>query len=320
MKSRSFYVALLGLLLSFVIMLSGCARPSVEKLIMDKDISGLIDALGYDKGDAESYDNDIRKDAYDALIDVGEEAVPLLIKAIKNKNEMIISSAIEILADIKDERAVEPLIDVLDDEALEMKALFALCKIGSIKSIDALMEYSDQDIVKKGGLIEININYCKPAAEGYEVEATPYQSAEPGIHPVVIMDDGEFLGSRMGRFNNDPYNWNEYLPIEWQALGEPGSIQLVLTWGEIEKIILDEVYYGPATDPIIGKRSQEKRLVYLREAVTGRVVTSATLIGEQPDRLPDMVWDDWEDFEYLGKVTPKEVIDWLEEYVVISEK
>ncbi len=299
------------------LILSGCGKPNVQALKSENDITGLINALGYDKGDAESYDNDIRSDAYDALLEIGKPAVDALINAINNNNETIRDSAIRLLGEIKDERAIEPLATALGNEELKSNALYSICRIGSVEAIDILSNYMNEDIVLKGGLVEINVNYVESVCSGQGIEATPYQSQEPGIHPVIIVDERPFESFRAYGYEDDPLNWNEYLPLDWQALGSPQEIELVLCWGDAEEIVIESATYG-TNDPVYGTRAQEKKTVILREAVTGNVIAQADLLGEEPDALPGGVYVT-EDFKYVGGVTPDILIEWLRPYVEITQ-
>ena len=106
-------------------------RPNVEKMKAQKDIKGLIEALGYQK------DSGLRKCAARALVDIGAPAVKQLLTALNVDNVDVRKTAAQVLGDIGDPIAVEPLINALsrdvfydfidDDEGYP----YALKKIGS---------------------------------------------------------------------------------------------------------------------------------------------------------------------------------------------
>ena len=63
-----------------------------------------------------SLDSDAREPSINKLAEIGEPAVPALIKTLKNKNQLVRCGAIEALGNIADVRAVPLLIDALKDE------------------------------------------------------------------------------------------------------------------------------------------------------------------------------------------------------------
>jgi HEAT repeat protein len=75
---------------------------------------------------------DVRKNAASALIKIGEPAVDMLINALENENWRVRWHTAEILGEIKDDRAVKPLINALKDEnnGVISNSIIALCEIG----------------------------------------------------------------------------------------------------------------------------------------------------------------------------------------------
>ncbi len=77
--------------------------PDIPKLKANKNITGLIRALGYQR------DYSIRKDAARALEEIGHPAVEPLLKELNNEEITVRINIIEIFGKIKDPRVIEPL-------------------------------------------------------------------------------------------------------------------------------------------------------------------------------------------------------------------
>ena len=85
-------------------------KPNVEKLKEEKDIEGLIDALGYRKESVKVEHAVVRENAADALGEIGSKrAVEPLIKTLQDKAWGVQYTAIEALGNIADPRAIEPI-------------------------------------------------------------------------------------------------------------------------------------------------------------------------------------------------------------------
>jgi len=96
-----------------IFVFTGCVTPDIEKLNANQNVKGLIKALEYDDSERMF----VVGGAKDTLIEIGPQAVELLIDTLKNhKNPKIIMTAAELLGKIGDLRAVEPLITALDKE------------------------------------------------------------------------------------------------------------------------------------------------------------------------------------------------------------
>ncbi|MCD6215119.1 MAG: HEAT repeat domain-containing protein, partial [Candidatus Desulfofervidus sp.] len=98
-------------------------KPNVERLREKKDVKGLIKALRHE---------DVRKEAAEALVNIGEPAVEPLIQALKDEYSDVREEAARALGRIGDKRAVEPLINALKDEDsdVRMEAAEALDQMG----------------------------------------------------------------------------------------------------------------------------------------------------------------------------------------------
>jgi HEAT repeat protein len=75
---------------------------------------------------------DIRKNAASALIKIGVPALEMLINALEDENWRVRWYSAEILGEIKDDRAVKPLIKALNDEnnGVRSNSIIALIEIG----------------------------------------------------------------------------------------------------------------------------------------------------------------------------------------------
>ena len=110
-------------------------RPSVEKLEARGDVEGLIKTLYYKK------DLKVRWEAVKALSRIGEPSVEAFVQALKDESELIRREAAVALGEIKDEKAIEPLITALTtDEESEVRgsAADALGSIGDNRAVEPL--------------------------------------------------------------------------------------------------------------------------------------------------------------------------------------
>jgi len=83
-------------------------KPDIKKMKENKDVDGLIKALE---------DENARMGVAEALAKIGEPAVEPLINAIKDEDKYVRSFVAIALANIKDERAVKPLINDLKNKS-----------------------------------------------------------------------------------------------------------------------------------------------------------------------------------------------------------
>ena len=109
------------------------------------DIKGLKKALSYEKG---RYPHSVRCQAAGALGEIGgDQAISLLINALKDRQCQVRHSATKALGKIGDSRAVEPLISVLkhdNDELVRKTVIEALGNIGdpqAIEPLDGVLDY-----------------------------------------------------------------------------------------------------------------------------------------------------------------------------------
>lgn len=128
--------------------------PDIEKLKANRDVQGLIKALGYEK------DATVRVEAVRALGKIRDSrAVEPLINALRDSDVNVCKEVIEALGILRDARAVEPLIGELKDsnEFRCRLATVALGKIGdprAVKPLIALLKrkYLDEAVVSLDAL------------------------------------------------------------------------------------------------------------------------------------------------------------------------
>lgn len=114
-------------------------RPNIQALKAEKDIEGLIKALGFENN------HNIRQSAAWVLGEIGNnKAVEPLIKALDDK-KMVREVAAKSLGEIGDSRAVKPLLKLMKDRNWEVRGTTAraLGKIGDDDAIDGLIEALD---------------------------------------------------------------------------------------------------------------------------------------------------------------------------------
>jgi HEAT repeat protein len=118
---------------------SSTADPIINELNYEKN--DVINGSDSDIGEStieqliNSLNNeniDVRKNAAIALIKIGEPAVDMLINALENENWRVRWHSAEILGEIKDDRAVKPLINALNNKnnGVISNSIIALCEIG----------------------------------------------------------------------------------------------------------------------------------------------------------------------------------------------
>jgi bilin biosynthesis protein len=149
----------------------GLEKPDIKKMERNKDVKGLMNALTFENDESirrdaafslgkisdsstdiisdsdtfagestikqliNSLNNesiDVRKNAAGALIKIGEPAVEMIIDALVDENWRVRWHSAEILGEIKDDRAVKPLINSLNDEnnGVRSNSIIALIEIG----------------------------------------------------------------------------------------------------------------------------------------------------------------------------------------------
>ncbi len=83
-----------------------------------------------------------RSAAFDALVDLGDRAVPCLIEALGDSHEQVVMSAIIALGAIRAKRAVEPLAAMLEKGGITLPCLiWALGEIGDTRAITPLTRF-----------------------------------------------------------------------------------------------------------------------------------------------------------------------------------
>ncbi len=159
-------------------------QPDIEKLKAEKDVPGLIKALEYEKN-AEYYRiaavaKFVRIDAAKALGELKDvRAVEPLIEVLKNDHPLVRLKAVAALGRIGDLRAVEPLISALRDESLMIMESAAVV-LGNYLKKNYLDEESRKRIISVNEVIkkeQKNLEYKKGImlkyAEEYWAERDP---------------------------------------------------------------------------------------------------------------------------------------------------
>ena len=96
--------------------------------------------------------DEFKDDAINALVELGEPAVPKLIAALKDKDENVRKSAVLALGRIKNSAAIDPLIEMLSDKDwfTRLTAAAALESIGDERGREAIKPLmKDPDMVVK---------------------------------------------------------------------------------------------------------------------------------------------------------------------------
>lgn len=135
--------------------------PAVElliKLLRDWDVRKyVITALGKIRDERvldplmlQLKNDEFKDDATNALVALGDPSVPRLVKALKDKDEMVQKQAIMALGRIKSAEAIDPLIDMLTDKDwfTRLTSAAALEAIGDDRGRDAIKPLmKDPDMV-----------------------------------------------------------------------------------------------------------------------------------------------------------------------------
>ena len=142
--------------------------PNVEKLKEKSNIKGLIKALGYEKDDG------VRDEAAEALKQIGNPAVEMLIVFLKDDKNLLRIGSARVLGAIGNSQAIGPLKITLDDGEKDIRQAAA-------KALDKLDWQPDQS--KSGAAYWIINGQWDQCVE----------IGEPAIEPLfaTLKDDGE---------------------------------------------------------------------------------------------------------------------------------
>ncbi len=150
--------------------------PAVEtliKLLRDWDVRKYsIGALGKIRDERvleplmrQLRNDEFKDDATNALVELGEPAVPLLIAALADKEEMVRKQAVLALGRIKNDQAIDPLIAMLQDKDwfTRLTAAAALESIGDDRGRTAIKPLlKDPDMVVRMRVERILAKWKKP--------------------------------------------------------------------------------------------------------------------------------------------------------------
>ncbi|HEY3422751.1 MAG TPA: HEAT repeat domain-containing protein [Methanocellaceae archaeon] len=149
--------------------LFGSKAPDVEKLEQDKDVEGLINALKFNDAvirmnamgalarmrDARAIEAIVpylresffQMYAVMALANIGDPAVPALVRSLGDKSPMMRAGAARALRDVSDGRAIEPLIKLLreNNKNVKIEAMYALGRAKDSRAIGPLLKVLADD-------------------------------------------------------------------------------------------------------------------------------------------------------------------------------
>jgi HEAT repeat protein len=105
------------------------AAEALGEINDSRAIEPLIQALADD-------DSDVRSRAIDALARIGRPASDALILALENEDTLIKQGAAETLGEIKETRAIEPLISAFQSKEMRQVSVNALLKINKSSAVE----------------------------------------------------------------------------------------------------------------------------------------------------------------------------------------
>lgn len=103
-------------------------------------IQGVASSIQTLINNLSSHDDTVRMGARQSLVEVGSQAVPSLIEALKQGNKIVRWEVAEALGEIKDPKAAPALVEALEDEDFDVRWLAAkgLIQIG-MKGVEPLL-------------------------------------------------------------------------------------------------------------------------------------------------------------------------------------
>ncbi len=172
--------------------------PDIEKMERDKDVKGLIKALRH-------RDLEIQWRAAESLGSLGPYGMDSLLLALKTRNKDIRLGVIEALGQIRDTRAVAPLIISLSDPDNEIRweAALALGEIGDAAALDPLVyTLKDNDrYVRYGAALALEKLGWNPVTIA---QAALYDVARQDWDSVVSYGEEAVRALRLALRDNDP--------------------------------------------------------------------------------------------------------------------
>jgi HEAT repeat protein len=171
--------------------------PDIEEMERDKDVAGLIKALRH-------RDLEIQWRAAESLGKLGPYGMDSLLVALKRRNKDIRLGVIEALGQIRDTRAVPPLISSLSDPDNEIRweAALALGEIGDAAALDPLSyTLKDNDrYVRYGAALALEKMGWKP---DNTAQAALYSVARQDWDSVVSYGEDAVRALRLALRDND---------------------------------------------------------------------------------------------------------------------
>ena len=127
--------------LVLTVLATACA-PNVEALEAERDLDGLVEALGY------ADDADVRLTAAEALGRLQEPAaVPPLVAALVDHDPDVRSSVVGALGELRGEASFGPMLGALGDEAAGVRgaAVLAVAGYGDPAAVEPILEVAAED-------------------------------------------------------------------------------------------------------------------------------------------------------------------------------
>jgi len=145
-----------------------------------------------------SHDDGVRMRARHSLVAMGKAALPSLIAALKNKNNLVRWEAAKALGEIGDPKAAPDLVKALEDEDFDIRWLAAVALIEmNIKALKpllhALMEQGDSILIREGAHHVIH-DLAKGGLRKYLAQVL---SALEGIEPTADVPKAAFRALEM---------------------------------------------------------------------------------------------------------------------------
>jgi len=192
----------------------GLFKPNLEKMKAKKDIKGLIKAM-------KDKDNMVRRNAVSALGEIGDASnIDPLIQALRDEDTDVCYRAAQSLGNLGDKRAVEPLIKALSDSRAGVRS-GAGEALGKIK--DPRAEIGDPKAV--GPLV-----WEMKVAEGMYAKGGP-EKALVSIGEAAVNGLAEVLNRK-----DDPV-WRHRAIKALAAIGEPALEPLTQALDDEDKYV-----------------------------------------------------------------------------------
>jgi hypothetical protein len=147
------------------------------------------------------------------------------------------------------------------------------------------------------------VEALRAAAEGRGVEdAAAYDQTKPGVHPIVIVAPSDEVDE-----------WNSSLPVSWRSLSV-SQTELVVLVTYTNVTLERKQFFGKGFNMWVSTVRIDSEVI-LREAKTGRTVSSIVFTGGDPPALPNH-FDHIPPSVFYGTSVAYETVQlWLKDFV-----